>query len=338
MSSDPVTRDNYFSRVFDGVLEAAASRGYSLTIFVEKMWASDGSAIRQSYDGRCDGVILIAPTSDNCLAGSLAERGNIVTVVGTMIDSPWVSKVDVHNEAGGYCLTQYLLDLGHRRIAYIGCHRHVVSSRERLAGYERAMEAAGLSSNTRILLCADSSRGAAMRRISAHSTIQAFDPRETEAEAPGVIQSDLVIGWGAELVDRLLRDPGPLPTPLVCWNDELARSITDALQSYGIQIPRDISVVAFDDCGPSTANFPHLTILRQPLKLIGRRAAELTINRAENLSQPVETTRFALELVERESTSAPSASMVEKPSPRATPLFICDRYPVVSIISKGGSH
>jgi LacI family transcriptional regulator len=57
MSPQPVSKDHYFSRVLDGVLEATASRGYSLTIVFERMWVADGSSVRQSYDGHCDGAI-----------------------------------------------------------------------------------------------------------------------------------------------------------------------------------------------------------------------------------------------------------------------------------------
>jgi len=339
MSSDPVSRDNYFSRVLDGVLEAAASRGYSLTIFVEKMWSSDGSAIRQSYDGRCDGVILMAPEADNCLAESLAERGTIVTVVGTMIDSQWVSKVDVDNESGAYRLTQHLFDQGHKRISYLGAHRKVVSSRERLVGFERAMRDAGLAAEKQVLLCADSSRGAASRRLANLSSSSSSDESaDGGSDWATDLTDDLIVGWGAELVDCLLSSPNPLPTALVCWNDELGRSVVDALQVCGLQVPRDISVVAFDDCGPSTARFPHITIMRQPLKLIGKRAADLTIDRSENPAHPVETVRFAMELVERESASKPSPRLVEKPTRPMTPSFLGERHPVVPILSNGGSH
>jgi len=316
MSPQPVSMDHYFSRILDGVLEAAASRGYSLTIVFERMWAADGSSVRQSYDGHCDGAILLAPEDGDPLLPSLAERGANVTVIGSTVDSPGISCVDVDNEAGAYAATRHLIGLGHRQIAYLGASPKVRSSVERQAGYERAMRESRLSESIRCATAKVSSWIAAERRR--------LDP--SEDAGPGVE------GWGEELIASIGPFGADYPTAFFCWNDDLARSATTALIGRGMRIPEDVSVIGFDDCGPATAMLPHLTVMAQPLRLIGKRAADLTIDRAENRTQPVEVVRYAAELVTRDSTGP--VRIAEPPEP----IFICDRHQVVSTLSNGGSH
>jgi len=296
LSDGPIRSHGYFSQIFDGVLEAAAKRAFSVTVFIERMWSESGQAVRRSYDGRCDGVVLLAPKTDSPLLQALPERGVPLVVIGTTVDIPGVSFVDVDNAAVGYEMTKYLIGLGHRRIAYIGASTTTSSAVERASGYRRAMDECGIRSESRIMFS------------SVQSTTEFQRYKLDHHEAPPKVElegAEVVGGWTEEMLQALFDGKHSEPTAIVCWNDDLARLAIRALQAMGKRVPQDVSVVGVDDGPPATLEKPHLTTWRQPLTHIGRRAVDLLVDRIYDHSLPDESVRYAAELVARQSAAAP---------------------------------
>jgi DNA-binding LacI/PurR family transcriptional regulator len=151
------------------------------------------------------------------------------------------ASIAVDDAAGAEVATQHLLNLGHRRIAYVGfAHDPATrpSSANRLVGYRRAMAAAKVS--------------AAEQRVLTST-------READ---------------GADVVQQLLGCPHP-PTALVVESDDLAMRVLAALWRVGLRTPQDISVVGFDN--HAMAETFGLTTMAQPVALLGQRAAELAL-------------------------------------------------------------
>jgi DNA-binding LacI/PurR family transcriptional regulator len=160
------------------------------------------------------------------------------------------------------------LGLGHERIAYIGGSRSVEESLERRLGYEQALAGRGITLDRSL-----------------------------------VIESD---GWpegGSLSMERLLRLPR-LPTAIFCFNDMTAIGAIKAACAAGLRVPRDLSIVGFDDISLARYLVPALTTVAQQKDLMARLAVELILSLLDSREPPANTTLPA-KLVVRDSTAPP---------------------------------
>jgi DNA-binding LacI/PurR family transcriptional regulator len=178
--------------------------------------------------------------------------------------------VGATNWSGGMTATQHLLALGHRRIAVIGGPAGYLCARARLDGYRAAMDAAGLGVDESLV------------RI-------------------GQFRVEDGLAFGAELLDRPDR-----PTAIVAGNDLQAIGVYEAARRAGIELPRELSVVGFDDMEYARWCGPPLTTVRQPLVEMGAAAAELVLTLAAGKRPRQTRIELATTLIVRQST-APAA-------------------------------
>jgi LacI family transcriptional regulator len=144
---------------------------------------------------------------------------------------------------GGYAIARTLLDAGHRRITVLAGLPGAWATRARLAGFRRAMVEAGL------------------------------DPA-----AQTVRFGNYASDSGYELTRRLLEE-GPAPTALICGNDRMALGAYLALGEAGLHVPRDVSVVGYDDQATLADEIhPRLTTVRLPYYEMGMWAAEQALD------------------------------------------------------------
>ena len=199
----------------------------------------------------------------------LRTRNIPVVVVDPSGDPPAdVPAIGATNWAGGVAATRHLLGLGHSRIAVISGPPDMMCSRARVAGYQSALQEAGLALDPAIAAAGDFSRASGEREA------------------------------------RRLLGRADRPTAIVCGNDLQALGVMDAAFALGLDVPGDVSVVGFDDVAPALWARPPLTTVRQPLQEMAEEAARLALRlRAED----VENTRLELatSLVVRSSTAAP---------------------------------
>jgi LacI family xylobiose transport system transcriptional regulator len=177
--------------------------------------------------------------------------------------------VGATNWSGGVAATRHLLELGHRRIGAISGPGGYLCARARLDGFHAAMDAAAVT----------------------------VDPALIRT---GTFTFEDGLTLGRELL--ALADP---PTGVFCGNDLQALGLYEAAREAGVRIPRDLSVVGFDDveytrwCGPS------LTTVRQPLADMGAAAAELVLTLAAGEQPDQLRVELSTTLVVRQSTAAP---------------------------------
>jgi DNA-binding LacI/PurR family transcriptional regulator len=185
------------------------------------------------------------------------------------LPDPDVPSVGATNWGGGLAATRHLLELGHRRIAVIGGPASLLCSRARIDGYRAALESAGL-------------------------------PYDPELVRDGTFHH----AGGYEAGGALLALPEP-PTAIFAGSDEQAFGVVEAARVAGLAVPRDLSVVGFDDLPISRWAAPPLTTVRQPLAEMGRVAAQML--QALIDGRPLETghVELATSLVVRASTAAP---------------------------------
>jgi LacI family transcriptional regulator len=174
--------------------------------------------------------------------------------------------------------TQHLLDLGHRRIGFLG-YQHSVPVAERVAGYHSAFSSAGIVPDPRWL-------------------------RNIEPGPPGDI-----IGVGEVSMESWLRDNWRQLgcTALLAQNDYVAVGALRALQAAGLRVPHDVSVIGWDDIDIARACMPALTTIAVPLEQIGERSFDLLA--AHVVQTPGERTNVVLpgRVVIRASIAPPPA-------------------------------
>jgi LacI family transcriptional regulator len=208
----------------------------------------DSAAVQQLLEiatsQRCQGVILTPPFCDNVdLIRQLRTRGVHLAAVSPGGDGRGlIDAVGIDDEAGGRDIARHLIDLGHRRLAYLSGIPGHLSAKSRLDGVRRAMREAGLD------------------------------------EAALVVEpGDFTFRSGGLIASRLL-SLSPRPTALICANDDMATGALFAAHRMGLTLPADLSVVGFDDTPVSEVVWPPLTTIHQPIRQIGARAVEKLID------------------------------------------------------------
>lgn len=141
----------------------------------------------------------------------------------------------LNNRQAAYHATRYLLEKGHRNIVHISSNRGAMDIRERLVGYRKAMQEAGLEARV----------------------------------VYGNLQEDGGYRAAAEILTRY-----PDTTAIFTANDQTAFGVRFYLYEQGLDVPEDISLLGFDDVTLAAYQIPPLTTVRQPAKEIGHALAE----------------------------------------------------------------
>jgi LacI family transcriptional regulator len=269
LTEHPITRQGYFRNVLDGILEAAAFRGWSITIFVQRMWDDVGHVVRRSYDGRCDGIIIVAPQPGNEVVQTLSDRGSPVVQIGSTPWLPHVSSVDIDNLAVGARAAQHLIGLGHRNLAYVGHRSEQISSAERREAFFEEATRHGIPEPDLTFFAIPRERG-------------------------GLSE--------AGYVARRIQELSDCPTGIFCWHDGLGVPLVNEFSRLGMRVPEQFSVLSVDDSPESETSSPPLTSFCNPLPEIGKRAARMIIDRLTEGMDAAEVVRFAPELIVRSST------------------------------------
>jgi DNA-binding LacI/PurR family transcriptional regulator len=182
-----------------------------------------------------------------------------------------VPSVGSTNWNGGLSATRHLLELGHRRIAVITGPKWALSSRARLDGYRAALDAA-----------------------------------EVPIDPALIREGSFEIADGLTQTNELLRLSDP-PTAIFAFNDGMAIGVYHAASLAGLSVPRDLSVVGFDDYQPLDQGLvPPLTTVRQPLAEMGAAAARMVLDLAQGTVPQPKRLELATEMVVRNSTAPPA--------------------------------
>ncbi len=249
---------NYGSHLLTGIRRGARQRGAELVLL------DIPPALGWE---RIDGILLLGHSG-----WAVEDRLPLdMPAVDLMWEFGVNCAVATDNHEASRRATRYLLELGHRRIGYVGQTR-VLPGGVRMNGYQRALEGAGIAG-----------RPEWVREMS-----YALDMLEN----------------GRATMEQWLRDGFRESgcTALLAQNDRAAMGIVQALQRAGLSVPGDISVIGFDGTEECEVCSPRLTTVEVPLEAIGARAVGLLLDNIER--KPLELTKIILtsRLVERDST------------------------------------
>lgn len=235
----------FFSALIHAVETAAYERGYSLMLCnSDENFEREREHLIQIRSQRCDGLIL-APTGDEEVyqTSGLDSFPTPTVLVDRMLQSWPVDSVALDNVSAAAQATNYILDLGHRRVGTISGPAHVSTGAERLAGFLKCLAARGI----------------------------APDPKHIRH---GDYREDVAYSVTREVL--ALSDP---PTALYVANNTMLIGAMRAIAEAGFRCPADISVVSTDDLPWATAFRPRLTTVRQPVREMGLEAVRLLVDR-----------------------------------------------------------
>jgi len=205
-----------------------------------------------------------------------------VVMIDRNVPNVEVDAVLTDNQLGGFLATRHLLELGHKRIACIAGPSSITPSAERMIGYRRALEAAGLSYDETLIL-----------------------------------RGDYHAQSGMEITHSILK-MYPRPTAIFALNDLMALGALRAAAEAGYSVPRDLAVVGYDDLELSQFTNPPLTTIAQPKKEIGVQAVSLLVSRMSQRSRDPSRLVLAPELIIRGSTKELNQS-IESSAPGLNP-------------------
>lgn len=269
----------FSTELANAVRETLSFKGYNLFICISEHSAKEDITAFESFvDHNVDGIIVATRSNregDERLS-EIADSGVPMVVVGRDFHHQSVDSISADNLTGGFEATRHLIDLGHKRIGFIGASFENRGRLKRLQGYIAALTKHKIPIDERLIT----------------------GRKGTATDAPGY--STEAIGY--EGMKRLLSLP-KRPTAVFARNDFTAFGAISAIKEAGLSIPQDIAIVGFDDTPLAVHMTPPLTTVRQPMKRQGQIAAELLLRRIISERELMtEDQVLDCELIIREST------------------------------------
>ncbi|MCA1031018.1 LacI family DNA-binding transcriptional regulator [Bacillus timonensis] len=266
-SANKVFQNPFFPEVIRGLSKGAHDKKYSLHM-------STGETEEELYEGviemvqsrRVDGIVLLYSRFEDRIVTYLLEKKFPFVVIG----KPYkhieeITHVDNDNYRATKEVTEYLIELGHERIAFVGGNLNYVVTIDRLLGYEKAIRNAGL-------------------------------PYKDEY----ISHEEFLKEGGQEAITDLLSLDEP-PTALVVADDLMALGVLNKLDEMGKVVPDDISVVSFNNVLLTEISKPPLTSVDINIFNLGHEAAKNLIEGIEKPKEPIKRIIIPYEIIKRAS-------------------------------------
>jgi LacI family transcriptional regulator len=234
----------FFTNIVRAIEDEVLKQGYNIILCdTDEKPEREQVYLRLLMGRRVDGLI-VAPSSGNADLLQLAiESGYPTVLLDRSIPGLDADVVLSDNEGGAFDAVSYLVGIGHRRIGIIAGRLEVSTGADRMAGYVRAIKAHGIPVDESLIEVAQFKREIAY-----------------------------------EKTREMLARPEP-PTALFVCNNAMTAGAMAAVKAAGKKVPKDISVVGFDDSEWAALMDPPLTVVAQPIVELGTRAAQLLMRR-----------------------------------------------------------
>ena len=263
----PDSANPFFAEISRSIEDEAFKKGYSVFLCnTESDTKRELFYVDVLSKKQVDGIIFVAAGDQADSLDYLLQRNMPVVMIDRNVPNVEGDAVLTDHQLGGYLATRHLLELGHTQIACIAGPSSITPSAERIIGYRRALEEAGLP----------------------------FDEKL-------VIRGDYHAQSGMDITNSLLK-MNPRPTAIFALNDLMAIGALRAAAEVGYSIPKDLAVVGYDDLEIARFTNPPLTTIAQAKKEIGAQAVNLLVDRMARKSRPPSRLVLAPELIVRRST------------------------------------
>ncbi|WP_425494554.1 LacI family DNA-binding transcriptional regulator [Lysobacter auxotrophicus] len=265
----------YLRELLVGALRGAARTAAQLMIESWDTYNADAQrAAAREMSKSVAGVILPPPLCESkAVVSEFLSAGVPVVAIASGRFSQEISCVRIDDFRASQEITAHLISLGHTRIGYIKGHPNQTASARRFEGFQAAFAQAGL-----------------------------------EIDAALVQQGYFTYRSGLEAGEKLLAHKKP-PTAIFASNDDMAAAVVSVAHRRGLDVPRDLSVVGFDDTSAATTVWPELTTIHQPIASMADSAIDILlrgIRRKDKTTRVVVDHVVAHQLCKRDSVAPPA--------------------------------
>lgn len=264
-----VTASSYFSPFLGSVIDNASKLGYNVLVSIVSKQKDYKKVKETFYNKTISGGIFIGEKNGESEIKDIISSGHRVALLdqSVKLDEEVYSKciiVNADNYSGAYKATNYLIELGHSKIAHIiGISEHL-SGIERLDAYKKALTDAGIPIKNNL-----------------------------------IVKGDFTISGGYNATKKLLQKE--MPTAIFCGNDNMAIGALKAIKEANLRVPEDISIIGFDDIEVARYITPSLTTVKMNLLEMASIATNTLITSIENDSNFSANYTLPIDLVQRNS-------------------------------------
>lgn len=270
----PSLLNPYYAEVVSGIERACNERGY-MPVFC----SSNNEPQKESQHlefflkMRMDGLIVSTLDPGAGLIETLHQAGVATVFFDQPVESGSYDSITYDFFQAGKTAAEYLVRRGHRRIAFFALPFDRRSRRDRYEGFCAGLRQAGVEVSDDALFVAG------LQRENGDTMTEFF--------------------CGEQLVEQFLHVPGL--TAVVAMNDLVALGAMSAFSRRGISVPKDVSIVGFDDIAFASMANPSLTTVKQPSYDMGREAALMLIDKIEHRTAAQKAVTMRPQLIERDS-------------------------------------
>lgn len=265
-----VMNDAFYGPIIAGIVDSAAEQGLEVRVDVAAAAGGDASLLRLLASSGVEPVFLVGIDGAS-VVDALVDAGRPAVIVNGMDRSMRLPSVSPDYHFGAWKATRHLIDLGHRDILHV-THPYRETIRRRIDGFRNALDEAGIG----------------------------FDPARHVFDLGAPERMSMAAG---EQVLAAIDARGALPDAIFCVNDIVALGVMRALQSRGLAVPEDVSVMGFDGLPVGAYAAPALASMRIDRAALGRIALALLAEQGEHSGRAVPRTTIGVELLERQSTA-----------------------------------
>jgi DNA-binding LacI/PurR family transcriptional regulator len=258
----------FFSEVIRGIVTQSTRSGYDLMMTTGTSEREEVEAVTRLVKGRrVDGIILLYSRRSDPVIAFLEEQGFPFVLIGRSEEYPDILSVDNNNVQASYDATRHLIAQGHKRIGFVSGPPNLIVSKDRLSGYMQALEEA-----------------------------------ELEAHSEWIVEGEFLQESGYRAMSFFMSLP-ERPTALVVIDDVVAFGVLRGLTELGYKVPRDLSLVGFNNISMSELATPPLTSVDIGIYQLGYTASQALIRTIKGETTHQNNLIIPHRLIVRESSS-----------------------------------
>lgn len=237
----PNITNPYYAHILAGIGDEASKSGYSALIYnTGGDEAREKAGMDMLKRRRADGAILLASSIDSMWIKEYADKYPIVQCSEYVLELD-LPRVSIDNYKATRDVMEYIISLGHKRIATISSSNNYISTVLRLQGYKDSLERHGFE------VCED---------------------------YIALANADYSFKSGKAAAFKLLQQKDR-PTAIFCISDTIALGAITAAKELGLRVPEDLTVIGFDDVDDTTMFHPYITTIAQPCYELGRESFKI---------------------------------------------------------------
>jgi LacI family transcriptional regulator len=257
----------FYPAVLEPLHDALAEAGYRTILITDR--GDQPVELEPLLNGSLDGVVLTTTELHSSLPHELARRGVPFVLVNRVVDDRNADAIVADNRVGAARVADLLVSLGHRVVAAVLGPESTSTGEERHRGFRDRLAELGVP----------------------------LDPRY-------VLRGPFSEASGRDGLQRLAR-VRPRPTAVFCGNDVIALGACNAARALGIAVPRDLTIIGFDDIPMAAWDTFALTTVRTDLAAMARTAAALILQRIQAPDAPIRTIVLPASIVRRRTDGHP---------------------------------